>query len=489
MKYDDMLAILDSVSDEHIFECAPPLNVKRKNGFIARLGIATACLIVVTVSAWLIPKAVKEPSALPFADNDSTTADTERIFPAETATSTQGKDTENTPQSNTTETPTQVTTEPKPEEPVYVDGLQVISAKFSTVGGAGFEAYLVKDTADLDKGNPWDPSRPIAALPVYKYLAYNPDMHGGPTVYLSHSEMLEIAKEAAAEIGEDILDYTEISYVDQKMTDTTGMENAESPVCLWAYTEATWILVSSTGGYSYRFTDTRGEDYYKYDSPPFTFEYTDNENSLKNRIKLPSGIKLDGNPTSEDILDVFRYVFENHSRFVFADCFEARKTITSYTFEGNVLYRSNSYSVYETFPDDYLRTLMSYYFNTATITVSEDGGFIDAITPFRNNFALRTEKLGDYPIITDEDALELLICGKYISSVPAAELKNGEINASDVHKCELIYVTDKYVIPYYKFYVELNYDSDTALSNGSDPSLKLYGAFYVPAVEVKYLAP
>ncbi len=485
MKYDFMLDILDSVADEHIFECAPPLKAKRKNSFIAKFGIVAACLVVITVSAWLIPKAVKEPSALPFADNDSTTADTERIFPTETATSTQGKDTENTPQSNTTETPTQVTTEPKPEEPVYVDGLQVIKEEYTVPGGAGeghgFEIYLARDISDLDRGNPWDPTYPLDTLPVYKNLAYNAHPHEAPLSYLSAEEMLEIAEGVAENLGEEILRYIVLSYNyhSVEMENTTEVEN---PATLFAYTESTVVRVSTTGGYSYQFANEE-------------FPY----NIPEKELILPSEFHFEKTTTEDYVKKVVEYINDNYSQYFSSDSFEVVFPLKPYNFEPNQeeqLIFSGGWSVYETVDGDYLQTLMNYYFHTANFGLYDTyddsnnrviSNKISGISPIQSTSEV-LNKLGDYPLITHDEALELLLDGSYITDVFPDALKNGVISREDVHDCELVYRTNKYKLPYYMFFVELKSGCgvhDDYLAE--DPTLKLYGTFYVPAIEEKYL--
>jgi len=89
-----------------------------------------------------------------------------------------------------------------------------------------------------------------------------------------------------------------------------------------------------------------------------------------------------------------------------------------------------------------------------------------------------SRKAGDYPVITAEEAEELLVQGHYATSAPYA-LPGREYIA----KVELMYRSspwEQYFIPYYRFYVEL---PEMRMENG----LNNYGAYYVPAVEGKYL--
>ena len=88
-------------------------------------------------------------------------------------------------------------------------------------------------------------------------------------------------------------------------------------------------------------------------------------------------------------------------------------------------------------------------------------------------------KAGDYPLISVQEAKELLLNGNYISDV-MYELMGEEY----IKKTELIYrlgVHEEYFMPYYRFYVEL---PQVEKNDG----MKTYGAFYVPAVKGAYIS-
>ena len=89
-----------------------------------------------------------------------------------------------------------------------------------------------------------------------------------------------------------------------------------------------------------------------------------------------------------------------------------------------------------------------------------------------------SQKIGDYPIITAEEARKLLLENHYITTVP--EALPGEEYIAHV---ELMYRTsgrDSGFMPYYKFLVEM---PTMERENG----LKTFGAFYVPAVQSEFL--
>ncbi len=97
----------------------------------------------------------------------------------------------------------------------------------------------------------------------------------------------------------------------------------------------------------------------------------------------------------------------------------------------------------------------------------------------RLNSVINGEKLGDYPIISYEQARQMLYDGEYLSTVYY------EVTSEDaIAKASLIYRSDSlpdspaYSIPYYRFYIDINRDVD---------GMKTYGVYYVPAIAPEYL--
>lgn len=89
--------------------------------------------------------------------------------------------------------------------------------------------------------------------------------------------------------------------------------------------------------------------------------------------------------------------------------------------------------------------------------------------------------MGDYPIISEGEARNKLLSQDYISNVPSEYLKDGLIYEDNIKAVSFEYRNDEYTLPYYCFYVELDYDFNAV------EGLKTYGMFYVPAVEDQYL--
>ena len=91
--------------------------------------------------------------------------------------------------------------------------------------------------------------------------------------------------------------------------------------------------------------------------------------------------------------------------------------------------------------------------------------------------------LGNYPILEQERAGQLLSEGRYFTNVP------GDFPGEDaVVLGDLVYRDDgsKIVIPYYRFLLELP-ENEEEEKEEKDNTEKQYGAYYVPAVEGEYL--
>lgn len=91
-----------------------------------------------------------------------------------------------------------------------------------------------------------------------------------------------------------------------------------------------------------------------------------------------------------------------------------------------------------------------------------------------------SDVIGEYPIVSADAAQELLLSGNYATSVPYA------VSGADaIQKVELCYRNDRTAtwVPYYRFWVEI-----PAYENQEKLGLSQFGAYYVPAVESRYIA-
>lgn len=148
---------------------------------------------------------------------------------------------------------------------------------------------------------------------------------------------------------------------------------------------------------------------------------------------------------------------------------------TDYTYSGEPQHHTEAWKPADSLVD----AILNYSFARATYGQNEEGkvwlmGWGDQ--------RQTAKKLGDYPVITLEEARELLLQGEYLTSVPE---EYGGVSGERIAKEELIYRTgniNRQFQPYYRFYIELA-EKTSEKADG----LKTYGVYYVPAVsEVFY---
>lgn len=148
--------------------------------------------------------------------------------------------------------------------------------------------------------------------------------------------------------------------------------------------------------------------------------------------------------------------------------------------QNNKVEKGYSIEVYETEKnpvDKFVSQLQS-----VSLYTDEDG----YLYGYRINQKDTSTSIGNYPIKSLEEAKAELHSGKYRSDV--GSMPGITIDLDEIAYSELVYLDDEsldYFLPYYKFYVPVEYEDDYFTKH--QISLKEYGAFYVPAIESKYL--
>ena len=129
--------------------------------------------------------------------------------------------------------------------------------------------------------------------------------------------------------------------------------------------------------------------------------------------------------------------------------------------------------------DDIVQKIINYNFYKTYFTPN-DNGELEQISTDTPNLG---DKIGNYPVISPDKAKELLYNGKYVTSAPTAIKKSNK-----TAQTELVYrfaPWEKYYIPYYRFLVV---EESTGNESLEKQGFKSYCAYYVPAVEDKYIA-
>ena len=323
--------------------------------------------------------------------------------------------------------------------------LPMLNPNFAS-GGFGFEGILLyENDVRSNEGNLLDRYGTPETLPVYKNLAFY-DMSGKP-VYLSDDKMLAIGIGYANALGFEVLSY-ETAYSWEE-----GDEDIEDYVIL--KTSGAEIRVDGSGDAAIDFT-----------SP----------------IPLPAGMSLDRDTDANTAENTAAYLTEQYQALL-SDAEYGVITTVSRTFTGEQHRSVCAYPIGETAEETYVnRDFSEVTFYSAGGDTKNTLGMI-RISDRRRSM----EEIGQYPLISEEEAAKKLAAGEYITTVPAEYLSEDGITEDRILSCELEYRVsniDEFCIPYYHYYVQL----DRFPENYAE-GLKSYGGYWVPAVHPDYLDP
>jgi len=299
----------------------------------------------------------------------------------------------------------------------------------------GFESHL----ASL----PWNKEWEIFALPVYKNLAFV-DITGYQnsenTVFLSEDELIAMAEDVASKVGMKVI-HTKIN----KSTFSDEMQNVATKIEVT--TDLGSIEIQGNGRVYVNF----------YEGVQLSKEYE----------MLDSASIEDANKIVNYLLKQYADLFPTEN--VTPDCYE----VYDYDLQRKIKYRA----VARTYGANGIE---DYYFNQVEFEYNEQLG----LTGIRyGDVRNSSELLGYYPIISVEEAKNLLIEGKSIEYDMAwgrYEVKSSDLSSASY--VELMYYTpnqkthyynstyNKYYQPYYCFYVKMG-------------DIEEYCRFYVPAVK------
>lgn len=330
------------------------------------------------------------------------------------------------------------------------ENLPLLSVSESGGTAMGFEGYLAFDVSELVNANPWNEASELSTLPVYKNkLTYSEYFIAEGADF---DKMRELLLETAGRLG---LDTGELTITDDSLDEETQKQITEKfgnsvpegyfdPTKLIAETEGIKIEVDQALTVEISFDPAKA---------------------------LPEEYNFSHFAPYEDVAAVAEYLKTAYSDVIGASDPQTNIYGGDYTFSGEQGYYIEFFEAGET----EVETIVNYNFNR-TAFYCDDEKKLFIIRIYGTNLS---EKVGDYPIITTEEAKALLLNGNYITSV-SYEMPGEEY----IKKVELVYRTGEqaeYYMPYYRFYVEL---PEEAQENG----LKTYGAYYVPAVEGEYIS-
>jgi len=328
---------------------------------------------------------------------------------------------------------------------VYPD-LPLLTISIDTAESAGFGGVILRDADEIGISNPWQPGIVVRELPVYRNLAVADTDY--PSIALSESELLALAEQFAARLGEEI---DEVQY----QYDTIVLKDHREESILSgvrADVSSGEIVVASNGAVNLRF------------DPP---------------VALPKGLKFSASDESnEQAQAALDYLIEHY-----AELLQLQQPYTAspvqYIISGQQLRR---YIVYEGIGS--VADQIAAYSLAPIEFVPDEAGQIYALV-FRNLISIN-ELVSMYPLVTPQQAQGELLAGRYVANVPSEFLEGGVIKAEHVAGVELIYRVgsrERYYMPYYRFYVLL----PTLQAPSQAEGLQHYGIFDVPAIDACYL--
>ena len=326
-------------------------------------------------------------------------------------------------------------------ESEYGSALPILEYIESDAAAYGFEGYLAYDISELENGNPWNEKMVFEALPVFRNNSFNEVGIAYPGIgeEAMNKKLGSIAEKLDFEMQEIIKttvgEYSSGSGIPDDFVDRIEADFGNHT-----------IEIQSNGTVVVTYNGFEGEE-------------------------LPEDISFTYTETSEgDAYRAISYICQNYCDFL-----DKSNTtfVTSgdYTFDGEF---SRNYRIYD-FSGDEISDMLNFSFNEIQLAPNDEG----KLMLIRINDKLScAEKIGDYPIISSEEAKDMLLEGGYITTVPY-EMPGEKYIA----KTELIYrsgIGENIWMPYYRFLVEL---PEMEQENG----LKNFGAYYVPAVEPEFI--
>ncbi len=316
-------------------------------------------------------------------------------------------------------------------------------------GGMGFEGYMAYDISELKNANPWSEEVNVTHLPVFKNVHTYDENYQVPDADIN--KMKACLKEIAQRLG---IDAEQLEITDDRPDEETINKITE------------------------KLRDTVPEYYYNINRVFIKDKGIEVEvnGALTAAVKfnppvsLPNEYNFTYYAPYEDFVSVADYLSNKYKAFI--NMKKPKANITGGDYD---IYNQQNYSI-EFFDENgnILEQMINYNFNKVTFNCDDDGNLFGAGV-FQPDLS---HKIGNYPVITPNEAKRLLSKGNYITTVP--EEFSGEEYG---RKIELIYRTngtEKIFLPYYRIYVEMP-------SMKRDNGINTYGAFYVPAVNGKYI--
>ena len=337
-----------------------------------------------------------------------------------------------------------------PEKTDIDANLPLLTISENQGAAMGFEGYMAYDISELVNANPWNETMTLSTLPVYENpLSYdNNFIVSGADFDAMKASLTDIATRLGMDM--DTLEITDNTPSEEYKAAVLSKTDGDIPE---GYFNPTKVIAENNGIEIEVETDM---------TAVISFEPA---------ISLPEQYNFSHYASYEDTAAVAGYLNIQYEDFINMKNPQVNIHGGDYNIYSQQSYGIEFFDVGGSDPE----RIVNYNFNRVAF-YCDDSGSLFLARVFQPDLSHKT---GDYPVISADDARELLLSGNYITTVPYA--MPGE---NYIAKTELVYRTgkyDQYYMPYYRFYVEL----PEAEREGG---LKTYGAYYVPAVLSSYIS-
>lgn len=329
-----------------------------------------------------------------------------------------------------------------------VSKLPMLTIAEDTSGGMGFEGYWAYDVSELINANPWSEVTELSSLPVFKnQLTYDENYRvSGGDFDAMETFLLDVAGRLG--LDTDNLELTDNTPSEEQQAAILEKYNGNIPE---GYFDPTEVILEADG--MKISVDTAM-------TATIAFEPA---------IELPEEYNFTHYASYEDTAAVAGYLKETYKALIGIDNPEMNLHGGDY----NIYLQQQYHIEFYDGSGETINQMINYNFNRVAFYCDDGKLFLARISQ-----PDLSEKVGDYPVISVDEAEKLLQNGNYITTAPY-EMPG----LAHVKKVELIYRTgnsEEYFMPYYRFYVEVP-------DENWEEGLKTFGAYYVPAVENSYI--
>lgn len=311
--------------------------------------------------------------------------------------------------------------------------------------GNGLEIFNANDPFEIGNDNPWNANMKFSELPVYKNLIYTEFSHSDD---FDVSALTGMAKATAEKLG---------------LTDDAPIKI--EPALTGKDEDVLYSVKAVCIGEKYG-VDEIGIEAYSTGEIKINFGSGDTDG-----YKLPESFRFDRGGAERAALE---YVAESFKELFGFENPTSDIHQTGRNNDGEAGYNENELYIYDS-SEDNVQNILNYSLNS--VRVSGMGDRLKVL--WINNRLGCSMNVGNYPIISLEEAIGLLTDGKFYGSFNEGAVQNGKMTEDIIVSTELVYrSSDNYYIPCYRFCVKLE---------DSNGDMEAYGAVYVPAVEGRYL--